>query len=122
MGLTSDELATMRADSETFLDQTGAILEPTEGTSSIGGRTQSWGTVASSVAMALYASGGQERLSANRLEFHRRYDLYLPSSQSLREDYRVVIGGRTFDVEWVDVASTRMTTKRAIVRLKGNEL
>ncbi len=116
MGLTTGELADLRATADDFLPGTCTIQVKTEGVDALGGGTASWANTYTAVACRLDPlSPGSEVVRNFALEGESTYMLLLKYDQAITLENRVFFGGVTYEVRAVMDQHSYVTAKRAVL-------
>ncbi len=112
--ITTDELASMRATLTASLPDSCAIQRVSQVSDGAGGYTESWATVAT-VACRVSPSGRQpeERAIADRLSATVSYTVTLPALTDVTTRDRLVIGGRSFEIQGV-LSRTNEISRRCV--------
>ena len=119
MTLTSGELADIRAAfRDQILDTTCTIYAVTRTPDGAGGQTETLTTVAEDVAcrFGVERRRGQADERAARQVYPDGYVLDVANTQTLAEGNRVVVGGVTYQVVWVEDAVQWQFLKTAHLR------
>ncbi|MEQ9027565.1 MAG: head-tail adaptor protein [Aggregatilineales bacterium] len=108
---------------ETFLNQTCDIQREDDARGEYGERIHIWTTVASAVACRVVSvnsssTSSESAMSGRQETIVDTYKLILPNGTTVGVDYRVIVGGQTFDVvnvfdRWTDRMDTQVLIKRA---------
>ena len=109
------DIARMRATAASIFDQTCKIERGTVTNDGQGGFSESWGTVAGTVACRVGVMGGPGdiRDSASRREYSDVHVLRVAFNQDIEPADRVTISGDVWQVEEVLEEHQWMTVKRA---------
>jgi hypothetical protein len=114
--LDSYTIAQIRADQLSALPDTCAILAPTHTMQGTGHWSDSWGTVAGTVACRLRPEGvSGETLTAEQMTAPQAYVLSLAYDGTLAAGYRVLYGGGTYEVTGAIATTSWDTVTRARV-------
>lgn len=101
--LPDSELNAIRAELEALtMPTTCYILAKTSVSDSMGGFTDTWGTVGTAACRLDRASTGYERQSGGGVDAWQGWVLSLAHDTTITEAYRVVVGSSTFAVKAVD--------------------
>ncbi len=117
--LTSDELVSMKAAQVAALPGTCTISSKSEASDGMGGRTESWSTVAGSVACrlsALQAMGADvEAVVMERFQGRSLWQLTIPVTQAISHSNRVTVGSTVYEVVQVRDGGQWETARRVIL-------
>lgn len=117
--LTADELAGMRAVQAAALPGTCDIVAKTALSDGMGGRTESWSTVASAVACRLSpmrALGANvEAVVMERFQGRSLWQLTIPITQAISHTDRVVVAGTMYEVVEARDGAQWETARRVIL-------
>lgn len=117
--LTATELANMRAAQIAALPGTCTISAKTETSDGMGGRTESWSTVASGVACRLspmQAMGADvEAVVMEHFQGRSLWQLTIPVTQAISHNNRVTVAGTTYEVVQVRDGGQWETARRVIL-------
>lgn len=108
MGLSSADLAGMRAALNTLMPNTCNILSLTQTADGQGGFTDTWGTATASVACRFETmrQSGREAMAAGALQPFQSWVLTVPSGTTITTANRVQISGTSYNVKGVDNGKT----------------
>lgn len=119
IGLSSSQLAKMRAQTEELLPDTCVIQSPTNSTDSSGYPTQGYSAVSGGTVACrldpLNLRGGQVEIYQSRETTRIMYQFTTEYDAPLLTDYQIVTGGNTYQVIQVDVSHSWNVSKRAII-------
>ena len=108
--LTSDELTAARAVQQQTMTETVVVSRRALTSDSLGGYTEGWTTAATTVGRIAPVSAseallaGQQRIVAN-------WKITLPANTDVRDEDRLTIGARVFEVVGILGAETRETAR-----------
>ena len=111
MGLSSVEIAQIRADIDDLLPDTGYILSLTQTVDGAGGLVDTWGTAGTADCRVDYLKG-HEALTSGAIVPFQKAIISMAYDETITPAYRVEIGGVTFSVEAVNVGQSWIGTKR----------
>ena len=98
MGLTTAELTVMRDTIELLLPDTCMIVSVTRASDGAGGKTETLGTVGTSIPCRLDVKMGRKELTGGAIQPYVKTMLSLPYDQTITESHRVEHGGLTYKV------------------------
>lgn len=101
--LSTTEIADMRSVQNDTMPDTVVIWRYTSTSDSMGGMAETWaavGTVSGRLAPA--GGSGREQILADRLTAAEPWVITMPNGTTLYERDRLVIGARTFEVEYIN--------------------
>ena len=110
--LDAAELTDMQADIELLMDETCAVLTPTESIDAQGNAAATWGTATVKCHVAA-AGNASERVLAGQIFSPQAYTLTVPYNTAITTRCRVAYSGVTFEVTSVQDEGTWPTTVRA---------
>lgn len=108
--LTTAELTAMRTVQQQTMVETVVITRRTLTTDSLGGFTDSWSTAATTVGR-LAPVGAREATLAGQQRIVANWKITLPASADVRNEDRLTIGSRVFEVVGIQGAETRETAR-----------
>lgn len=117
--LTADQLASMKLTQVAAMPGTCSILALTENSDGMGGRTESWSTVASGVPCRLspmQAMGTDvEAVVMERFQGRSLWQLTVPVTQAISHNNRVTVAGTVYEVVQVRDGGQWETARRVIL-------
>lgn len=113
--LPTTDLTAMRAAQETALPGTATITRKTVVADGMGGQTESWSTLAASVACRLAPMSYRERIAAQQFGGEETFHLTLPYGQDVTGADRVVYGTITYEIRAIESGGSWETVKRLLV-------
>jgi len=118
-GLTTSELASIRADiAELLPDTGGAVLSTTQTPDGAGGFTETWGTATASLPYRLDPLTGTEEAAGGGLQPFSGWQLTLPYDTTISPENRFQdTNGRQYAVKSVDGGKSWQASVRARVEL-----
>ena len=111
--LSAAEIADMRAVQSDTLPDTVVIWRYTSSSDSMGGVTETWaaaGTVSGRLSPA--GRAGQEAIIAERLTAAEPWVITVPQGTTVYERDRMVVGTRTFEIEYINEHAAWETARR----------
>ena len=100
--LSSKVLNQLRRTTDRWLTETATIQRQTEDRGEFGEQLHDWQTVASGIACRVITAGtsnrGDNQASGNQELMMDNYRIIFPSGTAVNVDYRVMTGGRTYNV------------------------
>lgn len=99
--LSSAQITSMRTTADLALPDTVVISRRTTASDGAGGWTETWATSATVAGrlMPKYQISGTEGQAAGQVQAEATWALTLPAGTDLRAGDRVVVAGRTFEVQ-----------------------
>ena len=111
--LSTAEMTSMRAEQDGTMPDSVVIYRYTTASDGMGGQTETWaavGTVTGRVAPA--GRAGEERIIAERLTAADPWVVTVPQTTTIYERDRVMIGTRTFEIEYINAHAAWETARR----------
>jgi SPP1 family predicted phage head-tail adaptor len=108
--LTTAELTSMQAVQQQTMTETVVVSRRTLTSDSLGGRTDSWTTAATTVGRIAPVSAG-EAILAGQQRIVANWKITLPANTDVRNEDRLTIGSRVFEVVGIQGAETRETAR-----------
>jgi len=100
--LSSRVLNQLRRTTNRWLTETATIQRQTEDRGELGEQLHDWSTIASGIACRVITAGssntGDNQATGNQELMIDSYRIIFPSGTSVNVDYRVITGGRTYNV------------------------
>jgi len=111
MGISSAELAQIRADIGELFPDTAYILSLTQTTDDAGGLVDTWGTAGTADCRVDYLKGVQNMVGGAIVPFQKAI-ISMAYDETITPAYRVEIGDYTFSIEAVNVGQSWIGVKR----------
>jgi hypothetical protein len=118
VGLSTAELARLRADAEDYLPDTCTIQTVSRASDGLGGWTETWSNTYTGVAcrLAPVQTAQGEIVEGEQVSALTRWILTVAHDQALDETMRVVHGGETYEVAHLEDTHSNRTAKRVYLR------
>lgn len=116
--LSDDELDGMRVTVVEALPELGAVERATPAADDLGGVALTWATLDAHVPMRLAPLDGAaiaEEELAGRASNSKRWNVYLPAGTDIAPADRIVLDGRTFDVDSIAAPRSWELAVRVVV-------
>ncbi len=114
--LSAADLVYLRTEAEKLLPDTCDIVERQLASDGQGGFTEAWAPSYQDVPCRLAESSGREKAVGNREAGDSSWVLTLAHDQAIGRDDRVYIGGRTYEVVFVNEGRSHDTVRRVQLR------
>ena len=113
--LPTSDLTAMRAEQTKALPSTCTIVRRSVAADGLGGQTETWTTLASSVACRLAPMSYRERVAAQQFGGEETWHVTLPYGQDVTAADRVTVSGVTYEVKAIESGGAWETAKRLLV-------